>query len=101
MNAAVSCPRALMNPVLKHALWYARLGLAVLPLHRPVLQGLRLACSCGRSYCGSAAKHPFGKLAGNGVRDASKDANVIAGWFRNRPLNRTSAPFYGSSGWDD
>lgn len=84
---ATSPPRSLVDPVLDHALCYARLGLAVLPLHRPVRRGLGLVCSCGRPDCRSAAKHPFGKLAGNGVRDASKDPNVIAGWFQNRSLN--------------
>ena len=75
------------NSVLKQALWYGRFGLAVLPLHRPVRRDLVVLCSCGKPACRSAAKHPFGKLVVNGVRDASQDPDVISGWFRNRSLN--------------
>jgi hypothetical protein len=66
---------------------YVRLGMAVLPLHRPVQHEARLACSSGRVDCASPAKHPFAKLVANGLRDASKDPAVVGRWFQNSELN--------------
>ena len=71
----------------QYAEWYFRLGLALLPLHSPVRKGVGLACSCGRAGCTSPAKHPFAKLAANGLRDASKNPAVVDRWFQNSELN--------------
>src|SRR5690606_25373621 len=70
-----------------HALRYAALGLAVLPLHRPVDRGGRLRCSCGKADCPSPAKHPVGRLAPRGLLDASRDPNVLAAWFEREGWN--------------
>jgi putative DNA primase/helicase len=70
-----------------YALSYAALGLAVLPLHRPVDRGGRLRCSCGKADCPSPAKHPVGRLAPRGLLDASCDTNVIAAWFERDAWN--------------
>lgn len=75
-----------MRSLLEYARWYVRLGVAVLPLHWPVQGENGLACSCGRSDCGSPAKHPFAKLVANGLKDATKDLAVVERWFR-RDLN--------------
>lgn len=70
-----------------HALRYAGLGLAVLPLHRPVDRDGRLRCSCGKADCTSPAKHPVGRLAPRGLLDASRDPNVLAAWFERYACN--------------
>jgi putative DNA primase/helicase len=70
-----------------HALRYAGLGLAVLPLHRPVDYGGRLRCSCGKADCSSPAKHPVGRLAPRGLLDASRDPNVLAAWLEREGWN--------------
>jgi putative DNA primase/helicase len=75
------------STVLDHARHYASLGLAVFPLHRPVDRGGRLRCSCGKMDCGSPAKHPVGHLAPHGLRDASRDANILARWFEGENWN--------------
>lgn len=66
------------RPLLDYALGYARRGMAVLPLHS--LQSGD--CSCGRSDCSSAGKHPRTK---NGVKDASRDLDQITRWWTDWP----------------
>jgi putative DNA primase/helicase len=70
-----------------HALRYAGLGLAVLPLHRPVDRDGRLRCSCGKADCTSPAKHPVGRLALRGLLDASRDPHLLAAWFERERWN--------------
>jgi hypothetical protein len=64
------------------ALAFAKHGHAVLPLHWPITQqsGLR-TCSCFKQDCRSQAKHPYGRLASNGLLDASTDPATIKYWF--------------------
>jgi putative DNA primase/helicase len=76
-----------MDMPLDWATWYARIGIAVLPLHWPVLRDGKIACSCGKADCASPAKHPFGRLVPGGLRDASKDPKVLERWFRDSQLN--------------
>jgi hypothetical protein len=66
---------------LAHALRYAELGWAVLPLHS-LKAG---ACTCGRSDCPSPGKHPLTDLVPHGVHDASRDVKKIAEWFGRVP----------------
>ncbi len=75
------------DSVLDAALRYAALGLAVLPLHRPVERNGRRMCSCGKADCKSPAKHPVGKLASRGLLDASRDPTVITSWFERASWN--------------
>src|SRR5262249_18626997 len=68
------------------ALAFALRGLAVFPVNWPVSQGGRFVCSCmgharGRP-CGSPAKHPYGKLAPNGLLSATLDSDTIIQWFK-------------------
>lgn len=63
------------------AVFYLALGLAVLPLHRPVERGGRRLCSCGKADCPSPAKHPVGRLAPRGLLDASRERTIIDRWF--------------------
>ena len=61
------------------ALRYAEMGWAIVPLYWPQ----RGVCSCREAeHCGSPGKHPLTK---NGVHDASTDADVIRGWFKDWP----------------
>lgn len=83
------------DEVLDHARLYLGLGFALLPLHFPQIRGGAAACSCARSDCGQPAKHPFGRLVRNGVKDASKDQEQIERWFSGASLNlgiATGAP---------
>jgi len=73
--------------VYAYALLYAALGLAVLPLHRPIDRGGPLRCSCGRGGCSSPAKHPVGWLTPRGLLDASRDPGVLAAWFERDAWN--------------
>ncbi|MFD0747758.1 hypothetical protein ACFQ1L_42720 [Phytohabitans flavus] len=45
-----------MRPI-ESALWYAKSGLPVLPLHTGLGGG---RCSCRRAHCDRAGKHPGG-----------------------------------------
>ena len=76
-----------MPYILEHALIYVSLGMAVIPLHRPVKQEGRHICSCGKFNCHSAAKHPFGQLVPKGFKDATKDRETIECWFKDTPYN--------------
>lgn len=72
---------------LAHALAFARHGHAVLPLTWPI-RGVngRLVCSCRKAAdCVSPAKHPYARLAPNGLLSASTDLAVIRKWFADEP----------------
>jgi hypothetical protein len=64
----------------KAALWYAKAGIPVLPLHTPARDG---TCSCRRSdTCDSVGKHP--RLQ-HGLHDASRDPELIRSWWQRWP----------------
>jgi hypothetical protein len=67
------------------ALAFAKHGHAVFPANWPVAHGNELRCSCGSESrgrpCRTPAKHPFGKLAPNGVLSATTDTGIIKHWF--------------------
>lgn len=67
------------NTMMRAALAYARLGLAVIPLHTPRGDG---GCSCGRANCGNRGKHPRNA---KGSREATRDPEQIAAWWRQWP----------------
>ena len=57
------------------ALAYAERGWRVFPLHGIV----NCVCTCGRTDCGSAGKHP---LVRRGLYEATTDTRVIKEWWR-------------------
>jgi len=73
------------------ALWYAKNGLSVFPLHWPVNNG----CSCGKADCGSPGKHP---VTPRGFKDASGDPIQIAEWWQAHPHANIGLPTGGASG---
>jgi hypothetical protein len=75
------------DTLLPTALAFARHGHAVFPVTWPVPdRNGRLVCSCGSDGrgrpCTSAAKHPFGKLAPNGLCSATDNPALIQSWFQ-------------------
>ena len=64
--------------MLQEALRYAAKGWRVLPLHTPTSTG----CSCSKSKCHNAGKHPRTRA---GLKDASADADLIRGWWAQWP----------------
>lgn len=64
---------------LDYAQAYAAIGWAVLPLHWIDEAG---KCSCGNPACRSPGKHP---RTPNGVKDASKQQDVLANWWAKWP----------------
>jgi len=70
-----------MTGLIDHAQLYLGLGFALIPVHFPYQRDGRLQCSCTRADCPQPAKHPFGRLVRNGIKDASKDADTIDRWF--------------------
>ena len=75
------------DDVLAHARLYLALGFALLPVHFPYERDGRRQCSCAREECGQPAKHPFGRLVRNGVKDASTDPETIERWFASTAFN--------------
>lgn len=78
----VRLPEAHSILVNDHALaaaGYAALGLAVFPVHGVDAAG---RCSCGKDCRRSVGKHP---RTGNGLRDATRDLDAVAGWWRRWP----------------
>jgi hypothetical protein len=63
---------------LSDALWCARQGWAVLPLHSPLADG----CSCRRPDCTAIGKHPRTR---NGLSDATTDEQQIRAWWAKWP----------------
>ena len=64
--------------LLAAALYYSRLGLAVLPVHSPTDKG----CSCGNPKCRSIGKHPRTKT---GFKEATTDQKTIEDWWSRFP----------------
>jgi hypothetical protein len=72
--------------VLGTALAIVRREHAVLPLTWPLKINGKLVCSCRRAAdCTAPAKHPYGRLAPNGLLSASTDEAVIRQWFADEP----------------
>jgi hypothetical protein len=71
--------------VLAAALAFARHGHPVFPVNWPVERNGKLVCSCGSDSrgqpCGTPAKHPYGRLAPNGLRSATTESGIIKSWF--------------------
>jgi hypothetical protein len=65
--------------LLKEALWYAAIGLPVMPLHEVLPSG---GCSCGDELCRQQAKHP---RTFHGSHDASKGIVQIREWWKKWP----------------
>lgn len=75
------------HDLIDHALAYACLGMAVLPLHFPAGEPRGTRCSCGKLGCPQPAKHPYGRLVPRGLLDASNEPAQIERWFQNTALN--------------
>jgi hypothetical protein len=65
---------------------FARHGHGVFPVNWPIERDGKLVCSCGSDSrgkpCGkNAAKHPYGKLAPNGLLSATTEPGIIKTWF--------------------
>ncbi|UUX50892.1 bifunctional DNA primase/polymerase [Nisaea acidiphila] len=67
--------------VLKHALQFADLDMAVFPVSRPIRTAGGWRCGCGRQDCSSPGKHPDGRRAPQGFKDASRDLHLLHEWF--------------------
>ena len=74
-----------MNTPQQFAKRYGQRGWSVFPLHNA--PGGR--CSCGKPDCGSPGKHPRTQ---NGLKDASTDPAVIAGWWKRWPAANIGIP---------
>jgi len=81
---------------LDHALRYASMGWAVLPLHAMKAGN----CTCGKADCKSPGKHPINDLVPHGVHDASKDAARITEWFTRVPHANVGIATGAPSGFD-
>jgi hypothetical protein len=66
----------------KAAIAYADLGFLVLP----VWSAHDGRCDCGKADCDSPGKHPHGRHAPHGLKDATRDKAVICSWFSDGQL---------------
>lgn len=68
-----------LTPMAQAAVEYARWGWFALPLHG--ITDTR-SCTCPKGHlCRHAGKHPYGRLAPKGTKDASRRPDVVAKWF--------------------
>ncbi len=64
------------------AIAYAKRGWFVLPLHSIVEEAPgRTRCTCPRRRCEHEGKHPFGRLAPHGYRNASARPETVRFWW--------------------
>jgi len=72
-----------MSDALAMALKYASIGVHVLPIWWPVFEEGQTEgrCACGNIACPSPAKHPITELVPHGVKEATKDPNIIKRWW--------------------
>ena len=68
--------------LLRRAIRYARHGYYVYPVYRTLPDG---SCGCEKLDCRKPGKHPLGELVPHGYHDATRDFDVIRGWFRRFP----------------
>ena len=61
--------------MIEHAIRYAEMGWAVLPLHS--IQ--KNQCTCNKKHCYSPGKHP---ITYNGLKSATTDKDTIKTWFK-------------------
>ena len=71
-----------MTTCLEAALYYAKQGWFVLPVHGVRDGG---ACECGAEQCSSQGKHPIASAVRRGLDDATTDAATIKEWWRVNP----------------
>ena len=69
----------------KAALWYARNGVPVFPLHNPIAGG----CSCGKQDCDKPGKHP---RTLHGFKDATTDEGRVSAWWDAHPDANIGVP---------
>jgi len=62
------------------ALTYAGRGWPVVPIHPVDSAGF---CGCGTPACRNPGKHPAG--VAHGLHDATRDEEIIGGWWQNNP----------------
>ena len=78
-----------MSSSLAHALAFARKGYGVFPVTWPILHRGRSICCCGADLrghpCTAPAKHPYVRLAPNGVHSATTNEHQILEWFNDVP----------------
>lgn len=68
-----------------YALQYAALGWHVFPVHSiRKIKGERL-CTCDDAKCTQQGKHPYSKLAPNGLKNATTDEKQIRQWWEIAP----------------
>ena len=74
------------DSVFAAAIAFARHGHGVFPVNWPVEHNGKRLCSCGGDSrgrpCTRTAKHPFGKLAPNGLLSATDNPALIQSWFQ-------------------
>ena len=78
-----------MTTALANALAFAVRGYGVFPVTWPIVHRGRHICCCGSDLrgrpCTKPAKHPYVRLAPNGVHSASTDEHQIREWFDDVP----------------
>jgi hypothetical protein len=79
-GGAVSGPAG--SPNLLAALAYAERGWHVLPCWWVTTEG---QCACSKPNCQNPGKHPLGKLAPEGLLNASTEEAIIRGWWTTAP----------------
>jgi hypothetical protein len=77
--------------VARAALDYAAHGWAVFPVHG-IVEG---RCGCGAGDCASPGKHP---LTRRGVKDASRETDIVAAWWTRWPGANVALATGGASG---
>lgn len=70
--------------MLMSALWWARRGIPVLPLHYPDRDAPG-GCSCGHDACTSIGKHPIARLVPKGLTQATTDPDRVRDWWVQEP----------------
>lgn len=77
------------------ALRYVRAGMAVLPIWWVDDAG---RCACGEEGCTRAGKHPYWPFAPEGVKSATRQDGIVAGWWEQLPQLNVAVACGGISG---
>jgi hypothetical protein len=66
----------------EHALWLAKKGAGIFPLHSVIEIAGKYRCTCGKAGCADQGKHPNARYVPHGFKNATSDLRLVDHWWQ-------------------